>query len=227
MDMIAALILGCGLMVSTGCRRPRGPLDPLTTAEKQEAERIARADPRVVQMLDKGRTELVYVSYFTMKPVHPSADRDPSRLVVERAAEVVFYRFDGNFGVRALVNLGRRGVVSVDRLDSADVPITEQDWSDAVQLALKHPEISQMLAKDVDRFRGLTRRKSNAATLKQNAVRILRIVATKPDDPCYGNRCVQLWFRLGAVYLIDSAIVNLTTGVVQVEKGNAKGVRHP
>jgi Cu2+-containing amine oxidase len=227
MHMIAALLLGCCVMVSTGCRHARRPLDPLTAAEKQEAERIARADSRVIQLLDKGRTELVYVSFFALKPANPSANRDPDRLTLERAAEVVFYRFDGNFGIRALVSLGRKGVISVERLESADVPLTGQDWTDALQLALKNPEIQQMLGKDVDKFSRLSRRQSNAATLKQNAVRILLIVATSPKDPCFGNRCVQLLFRRGPVYLVDSAIVNLSSGVVQVRKGNVKKGRHP
>jgi hypothetical protein len=228
MDMITVLLLGCGVMVWTGCP-PRGPrpFDPLTAAEKQEAERIARADPRVIQLLDNGQTELVYVAFFALKPVNPRASRDPDRLEVERGAVVVFYRFDGDFGVKALVGLGRKGVLSVERLASADVPLSQQDWTKAVQFALQNPEMQRVLGKDTDTFRGLSLRKSNAATLKQNAIRILPIVATKPNDPCFRQRCVQLWFRRGPVYLVDSAIVNLSTGVVVVEKGKSYRGKHP
>jgi hypothetical protein len=226
MDTIAALVLGCYVVVSMGCRHAPRALDPLTPAEKQEAERIARADTRVTQMLDKGRTELVYVTFFALKPAKPSASRDPSKLVVERAAEVVFYRFDGNFGIRALVNLERKVVMSVQRLEGANVPLTEQDWMGALQLALKDPEIQKLLDKDLEKFRGLSRRKSNAATRRQNAVRSLLIVATSPTDPCFESRCVQLLFRRGPVYLVDSAIANLSTGIVRVQKGNAQKGRH-
>jgi hypothetical protein len=226
--MITALLLGCGVMVWTGCP-PRGPrpLDPLTDAEKQEAERIARADPRVIQLLGNGQADLIYVAFFALKPVDPSASRDPERLAVERGAEMVFFRSAGDFGVKALVGLGRKGVLSVERLESADVPLREQDWTKAVQLALKNPEMQQVLGKDTDTFRSLSRRKSNAATLKQNAVRILPIVATRPTDPCFRQRCVQLWFRRGPVYMVDSAIVNLSTGVVVIEKGKSDRGKHP
>jgi hypothetical protein len=227
MDIVFALLLGCCVMVSTGCRHAPRALDPLTAAEKQEAERIARADPRVIQLLDNGRTELVYVTFFALKPANPSASRDPDRLTLERAAEVVFYRFDGDFGVRALINLERKGVMSAQRLESADVPLSQQDWANALQLALKNPEMRQMLGNDADKFSRMTRRKSNAATLKENAVRSLLVVETRPNDPCFGNRCVQLLFRRGPVYLVDSAIVNLSTGVVTVQKGNVKKGRHP
>lgn len=227
MVLIAALLLGCFVLVSTGCPRAPRVLDPLSVKEKQEAERIARADSRVIQLLSGGRTELAYVAFFALKPSTPSANRDPDRLVLERAAEVVLYRFDGNFGVRAVVSLGRKVVVSVQRLEGGDVPLTQQDWADALQLALKNPEVQKMLGNNAGEFQGLTWRKSNAATLRQNAVRSLMVSTTNPKDPCFGNRCVQLWFRRRAVYLTDSAIVNLSTGVVRVEKGDVNTKRTP
>ena len=216
----AALVI-LGGVFSAGCPRPPRALDPLTPEEKQAAERIARSDPAVIQQLLQGRTELVYVTFFPLKPAAPGTDRDPDKLVMERAAEVVFYRFDGDFGVRAIVNLVSKKV-TVQRLEGADVPISKQDWTDALRLALNNPEIQKALGADLDRFRRLTQFTSNAATLKQDAVRSLQISTSDPNDPCYRNRCVQLLFRKEGMYLLDSAIVNLTTGTVRIQKGSGK-----
>ena len=210
---VTALFVIAGGVFSAGC--------PLTPEEKQAAERIARADPAVIQLLDRGRTELVYVTFFQLKPAAPGADRDPDRLVVERAAEVVFYRFDGDYGIRAIVNLVSKKV-SIQRLEGADVPISQQDWTDALRLALNDQGVKNMLGADIDKFQRLTQAKSNAATLKQNAVRSLQVTTNDPNDPCYRNRCMQLLFRKEGMYRLDSAIVNLTSGTVRIQKGSGK-----
>lgn len=225
--VLPALLLAGGVLIFAGCRHPPRPLDPLTADEKKDAERIARADSRVIQALGGGKTELAYVTFFALKPTNAPAVKNPDLLVLERAAEIVFYRFNGNVGVRVVVSLARKSVTEVQAIEGSAVPVTPQEWTDAVQLALRDPQIQQLLGNDLARFRTLTRRQSNSATLRQNAVRSMLLVAPKPNDPCSGNRCVELYFRRGSAYLIDTAVVNLSSGTVRIEKGTVPPRRTP
>jgi len=47
----------------------------------------------------------------------------------------------------------------------------------------------------------------------------LRVVASSDQDPCWKHRCVQLFFRKGDVYLIDTVVVDLTAQQSRVERG--------
>ena len=217
---IAALLMAMIGLVSTGCRRTLRLLDPLTPQEKAKAEQVARADPGVSKALDGGRTELVSIAFFGFKPDLSAAAPDPNRPRVERAAEVIFYRFDDDSGIRVIVRLAGNGsVAGVQPLEGPEVPLSGQDWNQALAIALKDEKVANMLSPNVERFRNQTPSQSAAAGMNDDAVRILVVRATDARDPCYHKRCVQLLFQHGGGFLADTAIVNLFTGMVEIQKG--------
>lgn len=74
------------------------PLDPLTPEETREAERVARAETRVRDLLGAGG-RVNHVGFLALK-----SDRDPDASA--RHAEVLMLRDDAQYGVRVLVRLG-------------------------------------------------------------------------------------------------------------------------
>lgn len=195
------------------------PLDPLTAAERQQAGDVARADGRVKELLGGGRTRLVYVDFIAIKPPNASAapDSPVKPLAIGRHADVVFYRYDDDSGVRALVDLQQRAVVQASRIESAEVPLNAEDLSDSMALALKSDAVTLLLGADAKTFQ--TQDSGRGGVRVRNIVRGLRVVASSDSDPCWKHRCVQLFFRRGDVYLIDSVVVDLTAQQSRVERG--------
>src|SRR2546426_7413563 len=132
----------------------RLPLDPLTEDERRAAERVALADPRVQQLLGAGRRQLISVELFSMKPPREQIEAAAAgrAIAMGRFAEVIFFRPDGEFGVRAVVELPRGAVAAVERLESQQVPLTQADLAEAWQLASRDAEGRQALGTDVERF---------------------------------------------------------------------------
>jgi hypothetical protein len=196
-------------------RRPQ-PMDPLSPAERREAEGIAASDTRTRELLGKGKQRLVYVEFVSVKPqdAEPSS-KDPKD--IGRHAEVVYYRFAGDRGVRALVDLRGRAVVDVAELDGDAVPLTQDDVSEALRLAIKDPELQRVLGATAHTYAVAS--PGDARAEGQHVVRGLLIHATSDSDPCWQRRCVQMLFRSGDAYLTDNVVVDLTQERVRVEKG--------
>jgi len=99
------------------------PLDPLTSKEKETAERVALSDRRVKGLLSKHH-KLVYVEFIAVKPDDEARTREdwPQSIQIERHAEVVFYRDNNDFGIQVIVNLERQEVIHVYHTDSNQVP---------------------------------------------------------------------------------------------------------
>lgn len=201
---VAAFVMLSGTLVTASVAaaqppppQPRGlALDPLTPVERRTAERVARADPRVRDLVGEGG-RLSYVEFVAVKA-------EDEREAPARHAEVVFLRADAQFGVRALVSLQREpAVVAVDKIPEADVPMTAADLEMARKLALENAEV----------------RAAGEARLAKATVEGLRIVATDDDDPCFRSRCVRLLFKIGRDYLSQPVVVvNLTKSSVTVER---------
>ncbi len=107
------------------------PLDPLTSEEKQTAERVALGDRRVKGLLSK-HYRLVYVEFIAVKPDNEARTRETwlRSIQIGRHAEVVFYRDNNDFGVQVIVNLERQEVVHVDRIDRNQVPGSLKELSE-------------------------------------------------------------------------------------------------
>jgi hypothetical protein len=217
---LAVLVFLVATSAMAAQQPPRVPLpfDPLTAAERRQAEDIARADSRVRDLLGSGRTRLVYVDFLAIKsadrPTTPDSPTAPQR--IGRHAEVVFYRYDGDAGVRAVVDLERRSVQDATRIASVDVPLNVDDLAEALAMGLRNDAVRSLLGADAASFQVADTPRAAAA---RNIVRGLRVVAVDAGDSCWQHRCVQLFFRRGDVHLVDTVFVDLTTQQARVERG--------
>ena len=188
------------------------PLDPLTSEEKLIAERIARADSHVGELLGTGRQRLIYVEFLALKPDDEQKTREtPGRPIqIGRHAEVLLYRYDGDLGVRALVDLENRTVKEASRVDGDQVPLTSEDVAEALELALQNEQLRTKLGPEAQQYR---------VEGERYRVEGMRILATDESDPCWKHRCLDLLFRRGQFYLAEFPVtVDLTARTVRLER---------
>ncbi len=125
----------------------RRALDPLTADEQAAAERVARNDPKVKELLGETGVRLV-----SAVPVLIKAESPEKTNLAQREIEVVLFRPQGEVGARVIVNLPQHGVVAVTRLASDQVPFTNDDLADAFQMALRDPEVLKALGPEAQTF---------------------------------------------------------------------------
>src|SRR5260370_7783085 len=102
------------------------PLDPLTEQEKHEAEQVALRDPRVQELLGKGRRKTVSVDLTAIKPSQEEIQAAAAGRAIPmgRYAVVVFFRNEDEAGVRAVVDLAPETVTEVAPLPTHQHPMT-------------------------------------------------------------------------------------------------------
>jgi hypothetical protein len=192
----------------------RRALDPLNADEQAVAERIARSDGKVKELL--GETGVRVVS---VVPVLIKAESPEKTNVAQRQIEVVLFRPQGEVGARVIVNLAQNAVAAVTRLSSDQVPFTNDDLADAFQLALKDAEVLKALGPAAQTFR--IRPVAPGAAMPENSVGGLPVRSPDPSDPCSKHRCLRLTFRRGNDYLSQPIVtVDLTDKHVYVEHRN-------
>lgn len=196
--------------------RPEGsrplPFDPLTPEEQAAAARTAQADKRVRELLGEGNVRVISVELLAMKTETPEA-----RPV--RHAEVVLFRPGGNVGVRVAVNLEKEAVEDATKLDGSQVPMNSDDLAEAFQLAMKNEELLRTLGPEAKNYRIQGRPGERTLLPEEYGVTGLRVRGTEESDPCFKDRCMQLFFRKGDAYLSHlNVIADLTAGKVSVER---------
>jgi len=197
-------------------KRQALPLDPLTLEERKLSEQIAREDSKVRELLEN-RSQLVSIALLFLKPDGEQVAVPTKPVAIDRHAEVLFRRED-EAGVRAVVNLSKRSVVSAERVTSMELPLTPEDISQAAKLALADAELRTALGEELKSYTAAA--EAPGARTKQFAITGLRLFSKGEDDPCTKHRCVQLMFRRGRDYLSDTTVwVDLTERHVYVERG--------
>lgn len=192
------------------------PLDPLTPAERKLAEQIAREDSKVRELLGD-RSQLVSIALLFLKPEGEHVAVPTKPVVIDRHAEVLFRREDET-GVRAVVNLSKRSLVTAERMTSMELPLTPEDISQAARLALADAELHSALGEELKSYAAAA--DSPGTRRQQFAITGLRLFSKGEDDPCSRHRCVQLMFRRGRDYLADTTVwVDITERHVYVERG--------
>jgi hypothetical protein len=132
---------------------------------------------------------------------------------------VIFFRFDGEMGVRAIVDLSRKSVGEVSRLSSREVPMTQTDLAEAWNLASRNAEVREALGADAQKFQVEGRLAPGLAVHPRYAVEALRLEVVADNDPCYKHRCLYLLFRRGGDYLMKpSVVVDLSAQSVRIER---------
>lgn len=190
------------------------PLDPLTPEETQLAAEIANSDRRVKAALGPGRQRLIQVEFFALKPA--DTRDDPERLQMGRHARVLFYRYEGDQGVDAVVDLQRKSVASVSKIEGVAVPLATDEITDAFNLAIKNERVRSLLGPRLSEYRVAALARGERP---ETRVEGLRVIATSPRDPCFRRRCIHLLFHDREGYIAGTTVtVNLTAQTVRAER---------
>jgi len=212
--LVVTLVLTAG---ETKAQNAPLPLDPLTERERVLADTIARADPRVREFLEAGRSRQINVSFIAVKRAGETDSQ--SDLPGRRHAEVLFYNYDRNQGVMVLVDLRARTVADVARIPGRSVPINSDEVALAARLALADQRVVRMFGGRLPRFRVAT---GPATLANADSARIegLRTLGATPADPCLLHRCIVLFFRVNNRYVqMNRVVVDVTTQQVLVREG--------
>jgi hypothetical protein len=191
------------------------PLDPLTRIERERAEQVARAYGATKEFLGVGRSRLIYVDFISVK-------RDPKAVEPSgRFADVLFYRYIDNSGLRLLVDIAAGAVIDTAPVAGRSVPLAAAEVEEAARLAMASDEVVRLLGGNTG-FRAAT----GPATREQindNRIEALRTLGSAPDDPCIRDRCVVLFFRTRNRYIaMNQIVVDLTTQRVLVNRGGVR-----
>jgi hypothetical protein len=186
------------LVLATGsffAQQPQ-PLDPLTADERSTAERVARADPKVRELLGAGG-RANHIEFIALKSDTETAEP-------RRHAEVNLLRDDARYGVRVVVELGAKPiVVAVQRMDESNIPMTEIELQSAAKLASENATVRTILGDQLAKVQ----------------VEGLRVFTINKADPCFAQRCVRLLYRIDRDYISDPIVtVNLSKQTLLVER---------
>jgi hypothetical protein len=195
-------------------------LDAITTDEEAAADRIARAEPKVKELLGERGIRLVSATPVLIKQGEPPDKID----LHQRAIEVILFRPEGEIGVRVIVHLHQNRAAEVQRLTAAQVPFTNDDLNDAFQLALRDAEVQRELGPAAQTFHVPELHNNTAsAAASENIVTGLPIRTTDPKDACSKHRCLQLFFRRGTDFLSRPVVtVDLTEKHVTVDRSESR-----
>jgi hypothetical protein len=214
----AMLVAALALADARGQPAAPLPLDPLTARERALADSVARADSRVRDFLGPARSLRINTDFIAVKGARDT--REQSDTPSGRHAEVLFYRYDNDQGVRVLVDLQRRAVVDVVRLPGSSVPLSAEEVALAARLALADQRVVALFGGRMPPFRVAT----GPATLAgRDSARIegLRTLGGTRDDPCFLHRCVVLFFRVSNRYVqMNRVFVDLTAQTVLLRGGS-------
>jgi hypothetical protein len=215
-----ALHLLAGLSLATAGVQAQEPLplDPLTPNERAIADTVAREDPKVREFLRAEGSRLINVDFMVAKdPADTTQQRDaPPR----RTAEVLFYRPDRDQGLRVLVDLAGRRVVSAASVPGQSVPLSNEEVVLAARLALADDRVIRLFGGRVPPFQ-VAKGPATRASADSARIEGLRTVAPTPEDPCYRRRCVVLFFRVRNRYVhLNRVVVDLTGRQVIIREGD-------
>lgn len=189
-----------------------GALDPLNDAELAAAERLARDDARVREVLGAGRIFVGTVRHRVVKPARevPAAGSPD----VGRAATVLLYNPDTHRGARAIVDLREEAVTEVAAVPSEDVPSGEEELAAAWEIARTTLAVREVLGSSVERYRPLASPDvGDEVDLEVQALPVRHAAG----GPCAEGRCLSLLFRRGDQYLTGvEVVVDVRSRTVEV-----------
>jgi hypothetical protein len=174
-------------------------MDELTPEEEKKAMAIAEEAVKEKRLFTVDKMYVVEIQLYRDKEAYEKG-------IQERQALVTHYRYDGDLAILTTVNLTRGTVMSLETVPHLPTPLAQAEFDRAKSLALRHPEVKQMLAPYENRL----------------TIEALVTRASSIEDPLYGHRVVTLLFRVGQDYLSTAFVmVDLTTDAVMIEKRRA------
>jgi hypothetical protein len=211
---VLSLALGTIPANAAAQQAPR-PFDPLTEAERQEAVRLATADPQVHRIAGERAYDVAYAELLPSKPPAAEAAADPMRLPdMPRRAEVLLSIYQGEFtGVRVVVDLQRHAVAQVTQIPArAAGLVAGQPAPATVPFSPREVELARGLAQGDARVRAFT-----AGAGAEYTLEYLPITSPEPGI-CPSGRCLEVLFRRGNAYLTTTAVVDVPSQTVRLRR---------
>jgi hypothetical protein len=124
----------------------------------------------------------------------------------QRYALLLYYRYEGDLGIRVTVHVGKMTVTDVQTHAHMPVSLTLEELAEAEKIARAHPDVKKALAK--------------YSYLDKIEIDAMVAHIVQPDVPGYQHRVIRLFFRdaqrkyLQHVPMVD---VDLTTGEVRLD----------
>ena len=139
------LVLTMGAALALPGTTARANARPSRSAEDDGtplAERVANEDARVRELAGNGPRPAGLCRTGECRNSERKG-RDSDDAPAGRYAEVLQYRYDNDSGVLTLVDLEKRAVRDVERVEGSAVPLTREDLEEAVKLALDSGEVQR------------------------------------------------------------------------------------
>ena len=183
----------------------------LNAAEIATVQKATQANARIRSLLGAG----------AMLSATSSADSDKADALdfltgkrtapPERYVTMTLFNPQTRKAVLARVRVSDSTIVSSEAISLRDVPIFEEEASQAVALARGDAKVRAAIGATVDRFQF---RPSGDETKMPFAAEILPLLGNNEKDPCFNDRCVEVLFRTEAGYLPLRAQVDLSSRAV-------------
>lgn len=192
------------------------PLDPLTLEERTTADSVASRDGRVRELLAGTRFIRVNTDFIAVK----EANRQTEDLPARRTAEVLFYDYSNDVGLRILVGIAERRVLDLVKVPGRSVPINRSEVEQAARLALADPRVVGLFGREAPRFH-VASGAAMGEEIQSPRIEGLRVVGADDNDPCFRHRCVVLFFRVNNRYVnMNRVSVDLTAQRVLLTEGD-------
>jgi Cu2+-containing amine oxidase len=174
-------------------------LDPLTSAEKEQATEILLGDARVGQYMG------VRPRYRIVNIERHEEDKGMDT-TGGRRADVIIYNYTTDETISAVINLGPNPQVDAIKV-TKDLPpaLSPEEVEEAKRLALADPAIQAKLG---------------AAGISEKSLLITHLLASavQKNDACSTHRCLMLFFNTPDAVLDIKAVVDLSAQRVRLQQ---------
>jgi hypothetical protein len=198
---------------------PAGTTGTITAEERLAVERSVQSDPRIRAIVGEGQPRITTTDVQFDKDEAEAFLMGTSTTPPTRRVTVVLINPQTQQAARALIELSRNRVLSVQSITASDVPFLPDEADQALALAKADANVRRAVGDSLDRY--IILESGNEARVPF-AAQALPLRSTDPRDVCSVNRCIDLIFRAERGYLPFRAHVNLTTRSVEIH-GSAGG----
>jgi len=166
----------------------------LTADERARAVELADRALRERKLIADGPIFVVDVDLIRDKVARSEVGR--------RGALVTHYRYRGDLAIITHIDLAESRILQVETIPHLSVPLAEEEFKRARQMALTDPAVRGALGRNLDKV----------------VVQALVLRSAAAQDPIYGHRVVRLLFKVGRDYLSQPVVlVDLTAGKVSLQ----------
>jgi Cu2+-containing amine oxidase len=187
---LCLLVAFLAISVAPSLLSAQAPLDPLTSAEKEQATKVLLGDPRMRQAIG------ISSSYRIVNIERHEEDKGIAA-TGGRRADVIMYNYATDETISCVVNLGSNPRVDAMKI-TKDLPsaLSPEEVNEAKRLALADPIVQARLG---------------SAGITEHPLIITYLLARVQTNPaCSTHRCLMLFFNTQDAALDINVVVDLS-----------------